>query len=72
MENRRYLNFETLFRSLKEALAVFLKENGIYYECSGIGAFCGWHFEVLCNETEEMLINTWLDSQTIQEEKQNE
>ena len=44
---RKWMNFETMFRSLKDGLRKFLKENSIKYELSGCGA--GWHFEVYVN-----------------------
>lgn len=52
---RKYYNFETMFRSLKDELVTFLKKSGIYYELSGCGA--GWHFEILCNRTVNALMS---------------
>lgn len=62
---RKFYNFETMFKSLKEELTVFLKESGIYYECSGCGK--GYHFEIECNNEEVEKINNWLDDHTITE-----
>ena len=62
---RRYYNFETMFKSLKDALVNYLKESKIYYELSGCG--CGWHFEILCNADEVESVNAWLDENTITE-----
>ena len=64
---RKWMNFETMFRSLKDGLRKFLKENSIKYELSGCGA--GWHFEVYVNNQEVELINNWLDENTIAESK---
>ena len=62
---RKYYNFETMFRSLKDELVAFLKKSGIRYELSGCGA--GWHFEILCNAEEVEKVNTWLDENSITE-----
>lgn len=57
---RKYYSFHTSFRSLKDELRGFLKDNGIYYELSGcIGS---WYFSVLCNLDELEKVNTFLDS----------
>lgn len=63
---RKYYNFETMFRSLKDELVTFLKKSGIYYELSGCGV--GWHFEILCNTEEVEKVNAWLDENTITEQ----
>jgi len=63
---RKYYNFETMFRSLKDELVTFLKKSGIYYELSGCGD--GWHFEILCNTEEVEKVNAWLDENTITEQ----
>jgi len=62
---KKFYNFETMFRSLKDGLTVFLKESGIYYEISGCGK--GWHFEIKCNNEELEMVNNWLDANTITE-----
>ena len=62
---KRWMWFETLFRSLKDELRDFLQENNIQYELSGCGV--GWHFEVLCSEDEQRLIDEFLDLNTIRE-----
>ena len=62
---RRYYNFETMFKSLKDGLVNYLKRFNIRYELSGCGY--GWHFEILCNADEVESINTWLDENTITE-----
>ena len=61
----RYYSFETMFRSLKEELSVFLKRASIYYELSGMGA--GWHFEILATPKQADAINEWLDRNTFVE-----
>lgn len=59
----KWYNFETMFRSLKDDLTVFLKKSGIRYELSGAAA--GWHFEILTDENGVEKINRWLDENTI-------
>lgn len=61
----KWYNFETRFRSLKDALREHLKMIGIKYELSGCGS--GWHFEILLSPTEVTDINRWLDMQTLTE-----
>ena len=63
---KKYYNYETNFRSLKDELVTFLKQSGIYYELSGCVA--DWHFEILCNTEEVKKVNTWLDENTITEQ----
>lgn len=62
---RKFYNFETMFKSLKEELTEFLKESGIYYEVSGCEK--GYHFEIKCNNEEVEKINNWLDDHTVTE-----
>lgn len=62
---KKWYNFETLFRSLKEELSSFLKENNIYYEVSAFGFCAGWHFEIKASEEEVEKVNAWLDANTI-------
>lgn len=64
---RKYYNFETMFRSLKDELVVFLKNSGIHYELSGFGA--EWYFKILCNAEEVEKVNVWLDENTITERR---
>lgn len=40
----KWYNVELFDKEEKEKFSRFLKENGVYYECSG--CFHGWHFEV--------------------------
>ena len=61
----KYYNFETMFRSLKDILCEYLKNNDFYYELSGAAA--GWHFEILTDETGAERINTFLDENIIWE-----
>ena len=61
----KYYSFETMFRSLKDELSVFLKRASIYYELSGMGA--GWHFEILATPQQADAINEWLDRNTFVE-----
>ena len=60
---RKWMNFETWFRTLKDGLRDFLKESGIKYELSE--CYAGWHFEIYCNEDEVARINNWLDANTL-------
>jgi hypothetical protein len=61
----KYYNFETMFRSLKEILCEYLKNNGFYYELSGAAA--SWHIEILTDEDGAEMINNFIDSVTLQE-----
>lgn len=65
--NKKFYNFETRFRTLKDELRSFLKDNGIYYELSE--CFGGWHFEIKLSSDEVEIVNNFLDSITITEEK---
>jgi hypothetical protein len=60
-----YYNFETMFRSLKDKLTAYLKENSIYYELSGAAA--NWHIEILTDPTGAEKINNYIESITISE-----
>lgn len=62
----KYYNFETMFRSLKDKLTQFLKDNNIYYELSGAAA--NWHFEILTDPDGAGAINNFIDNVTITEE----
>ena len=62
---KKYYNFETSFKSLRDALRVFLHDNNIYYELSN--AYPYYHFEILVDSTGLKKVNTFLDSQTIVE-----
>lgn len=59
----KYYNFETMFRTLKEQLAAYLKKNNIYYECSG--CFGSYHFEIKATPEQAEQINNYLDTITI-------
>lgn len=61
----KWYNFETMIRSLKDDLRVYLHEIGVKYEISE--CFDGWHFEVYASPEEVTLINNWLDENTITE-----
>ena len=63
----KWYNFETMFRSLKDALSEYLKSIGIRYELSGCGS--GWHFEILLSPSEAETVNKWLDMNTITEQR---
>lgn len=60
---RKWRWVETMFIELAEGLEEFLDEHSIKKEVSACGS--GWHFEILCNEEEAKLINSWLDGQNI-------
>lgn len=59
----KWYNLETMFRSLRGALRVYLHDNGIYYELSGGSGF--WHFEILTDAAGANHINSFIDSITI-------
>ena len=61
----KFYNFETRFISLRDALRVYLKENGIYYELSGGPGF--YHFEIETDPAGAEKINAFLDTQIITE-----
>jgi hypothetical protein len=54
-----------MFRSLKDKLTAYLKENSIYYELSGAAA--NWHIEILTDEDGAEMINNYIDSISIKE-----
>ena len=60
---RKWMNWETSFRSLSDSMSAFLKSSGIQYERSG--CFGGYHFEVNVNDAEVKAINDWIDQNTI-------
>ena len=64
----KYYNFNTMFRSLKDKLAQFLKDNNIYCEISG--ATANWHFEILTDANGAKMINNYIDSISITEVRQ--
>ena len=55
----KWYNFETIERKVKEALAIYLKIAGIYYELSGAGN--GWHFEIKTDIDGLTKVNGFLD-----------
>lgn len=63
----RFYNFETRFRSLRDALREYLQENGIYYELSGGPGF--WHFEIKTDPAGAEQIDAFIDTVIIQEVK---
>ena len=59
----KWYNLETMFRSLRDALRVYLHDNGIYCELSGCAG--GWHFEIHTDAAGADRINSFIDSITI-------
>lgn len=57
---KKWYNFETVNRGVKDAIIEYLKVEGIYYELSGVGI--GWHFEIKTDENGLTKINNWLDN----------
>ena len=59
---KRYKNIEFSKNDSKicERLKRFLKENGIYYECSAVDGW-GYHLEILCDSNDEKMANDFLD-----------
>lgn len=62
---KKWYNFETSFEPAADALSVFLKRNGIYYERSG--AYGNYHFEILTDENGVISINAFLGENTMVE-----
>lgn len=62
---KKWYNFETSFKPAADALSVFLKRKGIYYERSG--AYGNYHFEILADDNDVNAINTFLDENTFTE-----
>ena len=67
-EIMKYYNFNTAFRSLKDILCEYLKNNNIYYELSGAAA--GWHFEILTDAAGAASINKLIENNIIMEVNQ--
>lgn len=61
----KFYNFETRFRSLRDALREYLHGNEIYYELSGGAGF--WHFEIKTDPAGAAKINAFIDSISITE-----
>lgn len=55
----KWYNFETMFRSVKEALSNYLKSNGYKYELSGCIGF--WHFEILTDPAGAKELNKYIE-----------
>ena len=62
---KKYYNFDTMFITLRDAIREFLKANNIYYELSKNYDY--YHFEILLNSDEFILVNNFLDTQIITE-----
>jgi len=56
---KRYRNFETGIENLKDRMREILHGYKIYYELSSAGK--AWHFEILCDEEEEEILDEFLD-----------
>ena len=65
----KYYIFNTMFRSLKDKLTEFLKDNNIYFEVSGRAA-ANWRFEILTDVNGAEMINNFIDSISITEVRQ--
>ena len=57
---RKWYNFETLSKELRDGLRNYLKDVGIKYELSS--CYDGWHFEIYATKLEFDIINRWLDN----------
>lgn len=64
---RKWVNFETMFRSLADELSDFLHNENIKAERSG--CFDGYHFEIFANKEEVDKIENWLMKNTITEQR---
>ena len=62
---KKWYNLETAFVTLADSLSAYLKRNGIYYKRSG--AFGNYHFEILADENDVNVINSFLDENTFTE-----
>lgn len=60
----KWYNLETIFKSLRDALRVYLKKNNIRYELSAAGAY--YHFEIYASPAQAAAINAFIDAQSIQ------
>lgn len=57
---KKWFNFETKNKTVRDGLKQFLKENNIYYEVSA--CYDGVHFEIKCSDEQADTINRFLDS----------
>ena len=58
MYNKRWEKFATMFEDIRDKFRAFLKENGIYYECST--CFEGFYFEVKATDAQlDCIIPYW-------------
>ena len=64
---KKWYNFETMFKSLRDCSCRYLKEHHIRYELSG--CYEGYHFEIFASEAEAGAIDDFLDSICIYEER---
>lgn len=60
---KKWYTYETSFLTLANDLPAFLKCSGIYYERSG--AFGNYHFELLADMNDVVVVNAFLDAHTI-------
>ena len=59
----KYYSFETMFKSLKDTLKLFLLSNNIYFEISKDKQY--YHFEIFTDPAGADKINEFLDNNTI-------
>ena len=59
MNNKKWLNFETMFLDLAEALKEYLQDKIIKFEISS--CFNCIHFEILCDNTDRNNINQFIN-----------
>ena len=60
MKNSRYYSYETGLVPRRDALRVYLKQNGFIYELSG--CFNAYHFEIKATPEQLERINAFLDT----------
>ena len=66
MNGSRFYWFETAFRSMRDALRGFLREQGFYYELSGGAGL--WHFEIQLDAQGVAAVNDFITAHSITEQ----
>ena len=62
-ERKAWYNYYTKLKGIRDELRFFLKQHEFYYELSG--SMNDWHFEILLDEIELHIVNTFLESLNI-------
>lgn len=64
---KKWYSYSTMFKSMKEELAAFLRRAKIQFEISGDRA--AWYFSILVSPAEAEAVNNWIHDNTITEVK---